>query len=329
MHVQGNKNIARFIQKMKKLFIAVLFVLISSAAFAESILEAEATVDRTTAKLGDEIRYSLIIKKHGANQQSPALQPPDFAGFRVMGTSSSSSINIINGDASIVYQQDYALMPIKQGSIVIKPAKVQVMNPATKQMEVIETKPITIHVTSGKKIFANQQPQETPTPVVTQQAYNDIKEIKMNLEFRLGDYLLYIILAIIFAAALVTVYLLIFRKKEEKPVIVEDIDFRKDALKRLRKAKALSASSDIKPYYYEIYETVREFLSRNFKESFTELTTLEIVTKLDAKKISEAKLKMLTDFLKDCDIVKFADYTPPDKEVEKNYAEAEKIINEL
>lgn len=314
--------------KAGKIFLSAVFlILLCCVLFAQNLVQAEATVDKTNVKLGDVIRYSLVIKRQGNNQQSPALQPPDFAGFRVMGTSSQSGINIINSSVNITYRQDFELMAIKQGDIVIKSAKVQVLNPTTKQYDVIQTKPIIIHVTSGKKVYAGQQ--ETPTSIVPQQAYSDIKEIKMNLEFRLGDYLPYIILIVIFIAAVIIAYRYIFKKPEEKPTVVEDTDFRGNALKRLKKARNLIKEGDSKAFHYEIYETVREFLSKNFKESFAELTSLEIITRLDTKKITEAKLRELTDFLKGCDIVKFADYKPGDKEIENNYATAEKIIKEL
>ncbi len=311
----------------KIILASTFFIFLCSVLFAQNLVQAEATVDKTNVKLGDVVRYSLVIKRQGNNQQSPAVQAPDFAGFRVMGTSSQSSISIINSSANITNQQDFELMAIKQGDIIIKPAKIQVLNPVTKQYDVIQTKPITIHVTSGKKVYTGQQ--ETPTAIITQQAYSDIKEIKLNLEFRLGDYPPYLILIAIFITAVIVAYRYIFKKPEEKPVVVEDTDFRENALKRLKKAKNLIKEGDSKAFYYEIYETVREFLSKNFKESFAELTTLEILTRLDSKKITKAKLRELTDFLKDCDIVKFADYKPGDKEIENNYAAAEKIIAEL
>ncbi|MCX8094494.1 MAG: hypothetical protein N3E50_10070, partial [Candidatus Goldbacteria bacterium] len=65
----------------------------------------------------------------------------------------------------------------------------------------------------------------------------------------------------------------------------------------------------------------------HLKVSLNELTTREILKKLQELKVDKQMLDILNLFMSDCDIVKFADYKPDDKEMEEIYKRAEDIIN--
>lgn len=315
---------------MKKILILFFILLLTNLTNAQVLIEAVAKVDKDKVNLGDVVRYSVIVKRSGAISQSPMITPPSFDGFRVTGSYSQNNISIINGNATLTAELIYDLIAIKSGEIIIDPAEVKFVNPATGAQEVIKTKPVKVFVGTGKRkgqLFLNQ---ETPTPESTPTLEEDIREIKTKLEFRFSNIVPFLILGLLFLIILIIAAYLIFRKPAPEKIVAEDVDYKKEAIKRLIKAKELLKRNDIKSYYYEVYEIVRFYMESILKESFKELTTREILYKLREKKLlKDDKIKTINEFLQELDIVKFTEYKPDDKEVESIELKAKDIIENL
>jgi hypothetical protein len=313
---------------MRRALLAVLVLsLLAPVVFGDTTIEAAASVDRNKVKLGDVINYTITVKRQGDISRSPEVVPPPFDGFRLTGSYSQNSVSIINNAASMTSAMQYDLVAIKSGEITIKPAKISVFNAATGKNDQIETKPVVVHVGTGRNMPSAVQ--QTPTPEPTPTVEEDIKEIKMNVAFRFSDLIPYIILAVLFIIIFIIAWRMIFKKKELAPAAEEEIDFRREAQKKLKKAQERLKSGEIKLFYYEIYETVRYFLESRMQVSLSELTTQEITGRLEELKLGEAKRADVSSFMSDCDIVKFADYTPNEKEIEAAYARAEEIIEKV
>jgi hypothetical protein len=56
-------------------------------------------------------------------------------------------------------------------------------------------------------------------------------------------------------------------------------------------------------------------------------TTWEIFQEMKSKRIEHSHADKINYFLEDCDMVKFAKYTPDQKEIEEIYKKAEEIID--
>ncbi len=307
---------------MRKAIAAALILFLTAAALqAQVAIEASAGVDRSKAKLGDSIVYTITVKRSGNASNSPGVAPPSFEGFRVAGSYSQNSVNIINNAASMATNLQYELVCIKRGEITIPPAKVRIFNPATGQNEEIETKPVKVYVGTGKKYPVAARPTAAPT------TEPDIKEIKVRVAFRFSDLIPYIILAVVFIAAMIVAWHMLFKKKELAPAAEEETDYRKEAQKMLKKARDKLKGGGVKAYYYEIYEAVRYFITMHMKASFEELTTQEIMARLAGLKLAASKREAIALFMSDCDIVKFADYKPVEKEIEDAYKKAGDIID--
>ena len=308
---------------MKRNTIALIMLLLScAAALGQSAVEVTADTDKKSAKLGDVITYTVSIKRQGDLSQSPALSLPSFEGFRVAGSFSNNSMSIINGAAAATTEQTVELMAVKSGEVTIDPAKVRFFNPATKQYENITTKPIIITVGQGGRR------QAQPTATTAQPAATpDIRGIKMSVSIDFASLIPYIILAALFIAAAYYAYTRIFGKKEYTAAPVDETDYRKEALKMARKAQEFSKTGDIKQYYSALYEAVRYYISNRYSSTFEELTTQEIVKKLAELKAPESGIKPVYEFMKECDLVKFADYKPSDRECGDIYEKATAIIN--
>ncbi len=314
---------------IKKIFLALVLSAAVSLCAAAPLVEASASVDKNSVELGDVVRYTVTVNKAGGGQ-APSVVPPSFEGFRQAGTYSSSSMNIFNANVRMTTSIAFDLVAVKSGEIEIAPARVQFHNPDTKKIEEISTKSVIVTVGKGAR-KSQPPPEDTPVPAPAVQAQSaDIREIKMSLELRPGDILPYLLLGLVFVAALVFAAYRIFGKKAEAVIQAEPADLRKEALKELKKADELVKKGRVKEYHYEIYEIIREYLSGVFEVSFREMTTAEIMRKIMAEKPALKKNSAAIEaFFRGCDAVKFAGYVPDDEEIAKAKKEAENLIESV
>jgi len=311
--------------KKKIFFAALMFLMFSAAAFAAVTVEALADTDKKTAVLGDTIIYTVSVNRTGDASQSPRIMPPDFEGFRMSGSQSSSRINIVNGQASIGTSMQFALVAVKSGQVTIKSAKVTFMNPDTKAYETIETKPVVITVSGGK---TQQQPAATAVVPAATQAIpqSTIKEIRLSLDFRPEKYLPYLILLAVLITAAFFVIRKFRKKKVTKPAASQPVDYKNVMLQKLDSAADL-IKTDPKEFYFEVYEVIRMLLSIRHSTSFDELTTQEIIKKLETAGAAKKEIQSIKEILQNCDLVKFADYKPEIEEAVDMYDKVKALIS--
>ena len=316
-----------YIMKFRNILLIAVLTAFTSGLYAAAALEATAETDKTTGNLGDVIRYTLTVRRAGDMSQPPSIVLPSFEGFRVGGSYTNSMMNFINGAASAQNQQIVDLIAVKSGEVVIEPAKIRFMNPATKKYENMQTKAITITIGQGRRKSAAAAPVETQTPTVAP-PQADIRSIKYSYHLDLAGLMPYILLGLALFAAIYFAWKKIFGIKEIMPAVLEE-DLRKAALRRIKKAKELLSTNDVKGYYSELYEIIREFLNKHYNNTFSELTTQEIIRKLEDLKARPEDINYALDFMKESDLVKFADYKPSEKEIGEVGLKAEDIVNKI
>ncbi|RMG82653.1 MAG: protein BatD [Bacteroidetes bacterium] len=102
--------------------------------------EFKATVNKDVVAVGDHFKITFKLNDKGSNFQAPNFS----SNFRILsGPNHSSSMQIINGNFSVSESYSFILMPLKEGTFTIPPAKITVNG------EVIESNPITIEVVKG------------------------------------------------------------------------------------------------------------------------------------------------------------------------------------
>jgi hypothetical protein len=118
-------------------FVLVCGVLASAVAQEPSF---EASVDKNPVAVDDQFTYSLVLSNAGMSG-GKNLKLPDLEKFRVMmGPSTSSSVQIINGAVSSSVTYSYVLQPKEVGKHTIGPASIEVGG------KVYTSNPITIEV---------------------------------------------------------------------------------------------------------------------------------------------------------------------------------------
>ncbi|MFW6210991.1 MAG: BatD family protein, partial [bacterium] len=291
---------------MKRICTALVFIAVfaAAAAAADTAVIAKASTDKQEVKLGERLKYTISVSRKGSISSSPRVSPPEFNGFRVGGSHSSSSINIINNNSSVTQNLQYELIAVERGDITIPPAEVTFLNPETDTYESIKTKPVTIKVISEaapKKTARERGKEPTPTETaVPPPSRSEFREIKLSLDLRPRDILLYALMVIAAIAAVIIIFRFISRKKNRADVVSAPLDYKKEALKKLENAKKRLDKGEVKLYYFALYEAVRFYLSRRFKISFEESTTREIVSALKKAGAAAEDISIINDFLHEC-----------------------------
>lgn len=120
-----------------KHIILVFTVLISSIASAQVKFEAKAS--KTKLGVNERLRIDFTMNQDGDN-----FNPPDFAGFTVIGGPNQSVSNSwINGVRSYKKTYTYFLSPTKIGNFTLSQATINIRN------EIYKTTPINIQVTAA------------------------------------------------------------------------------------------------------------------------------------------------------------------------------------
>jgi hypothetical protein len=84
----------------------------------------------------------------------------------------------------------------------------------------------------------------------------------------------------------------------------------------------------IKEFYFEITEIVRQFLADNYHVDTLDKTSLEIIEEIERVERDFNKVKELDRYFSECDLVKFAKLRPGLAEMKQKKAGSEKIIKE-
>ncbi|RDS82949.1 protein BatD [Dyella monticola] len=139
----------RTLQATRWRWLVLLCLLVSWNAFATSV---QATLDRNDVRLGETVTLNLRIDGD-ANVNTPNLSALD-SDFEVLGTSTNSTLNIVNGQQSSELIIGVALRPKHTGDLQI-PSLTVAGNP---------TQPLTLHVdppdasaaaNAGKEVFVD------------------------------------------------------------------------------------------------------------------------------------------------------------------------------
>src|SRR5437868_1283071 len=104
----------------RRWFFLLVFALLPATALAQ--VTARASLDRTQARMGETV--ALTITVDGLQQAAPPDLSPLSGDFAVLGSSTNSSLSIVNGQRTLRTEFGVALRPNHPGTITIPPLDV-------------------------------------------------------------------------------------------------------------------------------------------------------------------------------------------------------------
>jgi hypothetical protein len=109
------------------------------------------------------------------------------------------------------------------------------------------------------------------------------------------------------------------RRKKGEPVIIPVGTTPEEAARKAiaeLEAKNLIQRGFFKEYYFELSEIVKRYLGRRLKIPSLERTTGEFAFDLERSQLLWDQRQIVRRFLEECDLVKFARYSPSSGEIE-------------
>lgn len=141
-------------------------------------------------------------------------------------------------------------------------------------------------------------------------------------------YILVVLLVIVIVGALVFLYL----RKRAKPIdlqseVVSQRQPHKIAYEQLNRIEGMNwiAQGEMKMYHTEISHVIRQYIAARYHIPALELTTQELLDRLQPENIPEEQIQQ---FFTNCDLVKFARYSPTKPEAHERMEEAHRIVDE-
>jgi hypothetical protein len=310
--MKNSENILRiafspFVEIKRGFLCFVLFSLFCFTSFSQSLVKVE--IDTTNIRIGEQFQYKLSVEE----TENVILPHLELNGLEIID---STQIDTVKN--SLI--RKYILTGFDSGAFYIPQQQVFVKNQAyLTDSLLVNVATVAVDTTKVKKF--------------------PIKAIKAE-PYTFDDFKMYIIIALIALAIIAFwIYWFVIRKKkitEEEPTY-RTLPPQEEAIIRLQELdeKLLWQNNNVKEYYSELTEIVRNYIERELKIPALENTTDEILSYVkDFNKsavidVPKEIVQKLKELLQEADLVKFAKSKPLAPEIEEDRVDAEEIINNL
>jgi hypothetical protein len=271
----------------------------STSLFAQKVTTS---VDTTRNKIGAEFKLTL---KTSVNQ-SEKVKFPEAKNFGALEVIQSYKIDTIKNNDSYELVKKYGLTQFDSGKYTIPSLKILI---------------------NGKPVFSDSIKVEVSNVKVDtlRQKMFDIKSIETVKEQ--SSWWIYVLLVLVLIG-LIVLGIWFYKKyknrpKQEEVVYKSPIEKATSLLQSLE-SRELWQNGEVKEYYSQLTDIVRNYIEEEIQIPAMESTTSELILSLKKTasqkkmKLSPETLKNLEKVLKQADLVKFAKVKPLDFEIEED-----------
>lgn len=288
---------------MKRIIIFTLSIALAALYWNVSaqVVRVKAHLDSTVISLGDQINCKLQINTpKGYLVFWPQLNDTVISGVEIIKRSKLDTISTEDGKR-LEYNQLLTITSFDSGYYALPPFVFTYKIPGDTTLYSIETEAILLSV--------HTIAVDTTQP---------IKPIKgpISAPYTLKEALPYIIAGVLLAGLIFLFFYIRKRRKLAKPIIpipvapaIPDFEIALRELERLRQEK-LWQRGLLKDYHTKLTDIVRQYIFDHFGIAAQEMTSDEIIEKLNRLSISRLAMNKLRDILLLADLVKFAKEQP-------------------
>ncbi len=303
---------------MKHKLFAIAVCLLSLAVVPVGAqVTVEAKIDSTRIFIGQQVGLSLEVSADaGKNVEFARFDSLQqiIPGLEVV-RSEKTDTQLLNDGKRMVLTKKYVVTSFDSALYYIPPMTVKVDGKEYKSKN-LALKVVTFNVDTTKvdSIFGFKP--------------------EMKPQFSWDDWTPVIWMSVVFLLLLAALVYVFVRLVTNKP-IMRRVRFRqhiaphKLAMQMIERIKEdnLVQSGDSKEYYTQLTDTLRQYISQRFGFNAMELTSGEIIGRLEAEDDKEA-LGELKDLFQTADLVKFAKYSTLINENDRNLVAAIEYINQ-
>jgi hypothetical protein len=292
--------------------IVAVFVLHTSLLFGQEV-SVTAAVDSTHIAMGDWLNLTVHVKHARAIDVQWGQWRDTLGAFDIIRQDSLQRDE--SGDV-VTESKKFTLSKYDSGSYVIPSIIISYRSPGDTSLRYVQSDPLAIQVSSVQVDTAK-----------------GIKDIKPPLDVPLTwkEITLYTAIVAVIAALLFALYY--YRKKWKKTEEVADYIVPKvpphiQAIVRLKELqeKRMWQQGNVKGFYTEATEIVREYFEGRYGIAALELTSDEVFAQIRRFSLDAEVMKAIESFFIDADLVKFAKYMPVPSENEDVIPEGLEIV---
>ena len=274
-------------------FISIAPLLVGLNAFAQGNANVSARIDARQVLVGDQARLFIEVHNPSTSQLHWASIPDTFNNLEIVEKGKIDTVK--NGD-NTTYRQRLLITGFDSGMFKI-PSFVFTVTPAGGTPYTIQTDSFPLLVQT--------------VAVDTTKGFKGIKGI-IYVKSSWLDYIWIIIAGIVFLALLVFVIWYFIRNRKQKPKPQGPVESLQDHVLRL--LAELDAKQiwkkQVKEYYVQLTDIVRNYIEQRFQTQAMELTTDELLTKALTLPEMQPYYELLSQILHTADLAKFAKFQP-------------------
>jgi hypothetical protein len=307
MRIQSKKLLSRIS------VVVVLFAVHATCLFSQEVT-VTASVDSTHITMGDWLNLTLQVR-HADSVNVLWGEFKDTLGvFEIVRLDTLPSVGT---GGSVMEGRKVTLSAYDSGSFVIPPILFAYVRPNDTTRHYVQSNPLTIQVSSVE--------------VDTAKAIKDIKP-PLSVPLTWKEIALYAGILLAIGALIYGGYYYYKKRKKKSGEIVEEeapkIPPHIQAMIRLKelKEKRVWQQGDVKTFYSEATEIIRQYFEGRYGIMALELTSDEVFDQLRRFTLATDITKLIEAFFIDADLVKFAKYTPVPSENEAVIPQALDIV---
>lgn len=290
-----------------RLQIFILFISVTIRSLSAQDVKASSQIDKDHYLIGDYIRLQIQVTTDSTNQ----LFWPQAEGISSFDIISVNPIDTIRQQSSYILNQEIVYSIYDSGKYAMPVIQFQYKKAGGQQMNSVFTD--SINFTVGT------------LPVDTTSA---IKPIKGNLDVKVKNYLwLYILIGVIVLGIIgFGLYLTFFSKKSIKNILpkTKPKPLHERTLEKLKllDEKKLWQRDEIKEYFIELTDILRDYMEQRYAVKAMESTSDEIISQLTHLQTDPDLISKIAFILEVADMAKFAKSKPLPNEntLAMNYA---------
>jgi hypothetical protein len=298
---------------VRKIFFTVFLFCTLYLTIPAQNISVKTSVDSSEYQVGDFINYSIKV----THQKDIDITPPSIKdSLKGVELIKIEPVTIEEKDGNIINTYKFIIAKYDSGDVHIPSIPLIYNRKGNQTKEIILTNTVDFLVRT-----LNVNPQAD---------IRDVKEpIKIPLDWKLV--LLYILIGLVIIAIAVYGYLYYKKKRAQRFGIVEEVKRKPEEIAlealHLLEEKKLWQQGRIKEYHSEITEIIRRYFEDRFNVPALEITTSELLFRLEQVPDTKHIINITTDFLNNADLVKFAKFVPMNKVNEEMMQQASEIVN--
>jgi hypothetical protein len=275
----------------------VVYLLVAAiTANAQGEATATARMDARHITVGDQVRVFIEVSNNPLLGRVEWAAIPDT--FNTLEVVERGKIDTLKSGGHVTYKQRLLITGFDSGAFKV-PSFVFPVVANSGPAYTIATDSFLLEV--------------QPVAVDTTKAFKPIKDI-INVERNWRDYIWYIVGGGVLLLAIIAVIIYFLRREKPAPVVPEGPkeslhDYTMRMLTELD-AKQLWQHKKVKEYYVELTDVVRNYIEVRFDTPAMELTTDELLYKVQMHRELQAYHSLLSTILTTADLAKFAKAEP-------------------